>query len=42
MFHIPDADTLMDPTEGLKDEQSSILYEVIEAGHQEEIINEYL
>lgn len=39
---LPDAYTFMDPTEGLKDEQSSVLNEVIQAGDKEEVVNEYL
>lgn len=39
---LPDADALMDAAEGLKYEEPSILYEVLEARHQEEIIHKHL
>lgn len=39
---VPDADALVNPTEGLEDEESSVFNEVLEAGHQEEVIHKNL
>lgn len=40
--HLLDADTLVYPTKRFKDQQSCILNEIIQAGHQEKIIHQYL
>lgn len=39
---VPDADALMNPTEGLEDEESSVFNEVLEAGDQKEVIHKNL
>lgn len=39
---IPDADALMNPTKGLKDEEAGVLNEILQARHQKEVINENL
>lgn len=39
---VPDADTLMNPTKGLKDEETGILNEILKASDQEEVIHENL
>lgn len=40
--HLPDADTLVDATERLEDEQASVLDEVLQTGNQEEVIHQHL
>lgn len=39
---VPDADALMNPTERLKDEQPSVLNEILQTSHQEKVIHQYL
>lgn len=39
---VPDADTLMDPTKSLKDEETGILNKILKASDQEEVIHQNL
>ena len=38
----PDTDALMDPAESLKDQEAGVLYKVVQARDQEEIIHQHL
>lgn len=40
--HAPDADALVNPTKGLKDEEAGVLDEILKAGDQEEVVHENL
>lgn len=39
---VPDADTLMNATKGLKDEQTGVLNKILKASNQEEVIHKHL
>ena len=39
---LPDANALVNPAEGLKDEETGILNEVLQASNQEEVIHKNL
>lgn len=42
MSVLPEANTQMDSTESLKDEQTRIFNEVLRASHQKEVIDQHL
>ena len=39
---VPDADALVDTAESLKDEETGVLDEVLQTGHQEEVVHQNL